>query len=57
MFLIPEEDARAMSKRLRADLSPAIYSLLWGATFVVERARPCLVFIFLAACFSVALVL
>ena len=48
-----------MSKRLRADLSLALCSLLWGATFVVVKnsLNHASVFIFLAVRFSVAAVL
>src|SRR5260370_25537054 len=48
-----------MTKRLRADLSLAICSLLWGATFVVVKNAldHASVFIFLAVPFSVAAVL
>jgi len=47
-----------MTKRLRADLSMAICSLLWGATFVVVKNAldHASVFIFLALRFSVAAV-
>jgi hypothetical protein len=49
----------AMSKRLRADLSLAFYSLLLGVRFaVVKNALDhASVFIFLAVVFSVALAL
>ncbi|HTQ60503.1 MAG TPA: DMT family transporter [Candidatus Solibacter sp.] len=48
-----------MSKRLRADLSLALCSLLWGATFVVvkDSLGYSSVFIFLAARFSLAALL
>jgi drug/metabolite transporter (DMT)-like permease len=48
-----------MSKRLRADLSLALCSLLWGATFVVVKNAldHASVFIFLAVRFSLAAVL
>ena len=48
-----------MSRRLRADLSLALCSLLWGATFVVVKngLDHASVFIFLAVRFSVAAVL
>ena len=47
----------AMTKRLRADLSLAICSLLWGATFVVVKNSldHASVFIFVAARFIVGL--
>jgi drug/metabolite transporter (DMT)-like permease len=48
-----------MSKRLRADLSLALCSLLWGATFVVVKSslNYSSVFVFLAARFSLAAIL
>jgi len=48
-----------MSKRLRADLSLAFCSFLWGATFVVVKNAldHASVFIFLAVRFTVAAVL
>jgi drug/metabolite transporter (DMT)-like permease len=48
-----------LSRRLRADLSLALCSLLWGATFVVVKNAldHASVFIFLAVRFSVAAVL
>ena len=48
-----------MSRRLRADLSLALCSLLWGATFVVVKngLDHASVFVFLAVRFSVAAVL
>jgi drug/metabolite transporter (DMT)-like permease len=48
-----------LSRRLRADLSLALCSLLWGATFVVVKngLDHASVFIFLAVRFSVAAVL
>jgi drug/metabolite transporter (DMT)-like permease len=48
----------AMTRRLRADLSLAFCSLLWGATFVVVKNAldHASVFIFVAVRFSVALV-
>ena len=48
-----------MSRRLRADLSLALCSLLWGATFVVVKNAldHASVFIFLAVRFTVAAVL
>jgi drug/metabolite transporter (DMT)-like permease len=48
-----------MTKRLRADLSLALCSLLWGATFVVVKNAldHASVFIFLAVRFTVAAVL
>jgi drug/metabolite transporter (DMT)-like permease len=48
-----------MSKHLRADLSLALCSLLWGATFVVVKSSLdySSVFVFLAARFSLAAIL
>ena len=48
-----------MTKRLRADLSLAFCSLLWGATFVVVKNSLgySSVFVFLAARFTLAAVL
>jgi drug/metabolite transporter (DMT)-like permease len=48
-----------MTKRLRADLSLALCSLLWGATFVVVKSSLdySSVFVFLAARFSLAAIL
>jgi drug/metabolite transporter (DMT)-like permease len=48
-----------LSKRLRADLSLALCSLLWGATFVVVKnsLNHTSVFISLAVRFTVAAVL
>ena len=54
-FLFPQ-DLLAMTRRLRADISLAFCSLLWGATFVVVKGalEHASVFIFLAVRFSVA---
>jgi len=55
--LVPRKDERGDDQRLRANLSLAIWSLLWGGTFVVAKNAldHASVFIFVAARLSVGL--